>query len=304
MRTLVIKPNEAAADNLLPNEILTVTGNALVEISGVGKVSVTTSQIFGPYSNTLTVTISAFGLTTSVFSPHIYEDGPNSSDLAPVYTQTNDSGATVLVDSAGNILVRPVVAYTWAGKPAAASNTGITIRITDVGGTAGSLWISDGAYWKPVGGSVILAQSGVAITAPDTSVDEPLASVIIPAGIMGTNGSLRITSSYSCGVQTANVKTMRVRFGGASGDIMGSYAMANFRSGRWLTEIHNQGQANAQNSGHVNFFGSFGGNLNPHTTGAQDTSGNVELQFSCLKTTAAIAELVKLERYIVELLHP
>lgn len=48
-----------------------------------------------------------------------------------------------------------VTAYTWATRPAAASNTGQIIRVTDYG-TGGSLWYSDGSNWRPQGGSQTL----------------------------------------------------------------------------------------------------------------------------------------------------
>ena len=57
--------------------------------------------------------------------------------------------------------------YTWAGKPAAASNSGKYIRITDIG-INGSLWRSDGANWLPVDNRVLLFQQQLPIILPYT----------------------------------------------------------------------------------------------------------------------------------------
>ena len=43
--------------------------------------------------------------------------------------------------------------YTWSGKPSAAGNSGMIIRVTD---QMNSLWRSDGTYWLPEGGSQLV----------------------------------------------------------------------------------------------------------------------------------------------------
>lgn len=95
MKTTNIRANERITDSIPLGENLEVTGEALVEIAGVGKFAVTTSQIFGPYSDAVDVTISAFSSTTAVFSDTVFVDGPSGDDT-PVTSRTIN-GATVLV---------------------------------------------------------------------------------------------------------------------------------------------------------------------------------------------------------------
>lgn len=60
---------------------------------------------------------------------------------------------------------------TWATGPAAASYSGYAIRITDVGPSTGSLWISDGTYWKPLNGYCLLWQLATGWLLPGISAN-------------------------------------------------------------------------------------------------------------------------------------
>lgn len=104
-------------------------------------------------------------------------------------------GNPVVVDASGLLLNgasgAPVngPSYTWATRPAAAGNTGRVVRITDVG-LGGSYWYSDGAFWRPVGGSVLIASQQGSITTPISAFTGVTSSVftitqpIIPAGML------------------------------------------------------------------------------------------------------------------------
>src|SRR5574340_56083 len=214
---------------------------------------------------------------------------------------TDVGGNTVIVDASGNVIIRPVVSYAWASRPAAASNTGVTIRITDIGGSAGSLWISDGTYWKPVGGRVVLGGTGVAASnAADTS-ELALASVTIPGYAMGTEGRIRVTSTWTV-TSSANNKTLRVRLGGIAGTRFFETALTTSVSARYVTEFANRGQTNSQVGGTAQGNSSFGAVSAAVMTDTTDTTADKALVISGQKASAG--ETLKLESYMVELLVP
>jgi len=62
-----------------------------------------------------------------------------------------------------------------------------------------------------------LAQSGTAASVTGTLVETTLATITVPAGCMLAGGALRITCLWAY-TNSANTKTLRVRFGGTSMD--------------------------------------------------------------------------------------
>lgn len=94
--------------------------------------------------------------------------------------------------SAGDDVVLDTTAFIWADRPSASSNAGRVIRITDVGvSVGGSHWISDGTYWRPVNGYIVLQQQAgsiatplAAVTGVTTSMLVPSKSLVIPAGML------------------------------------------------------------------------------------------------------------------------
>jgi hypothetical protein len=55
-----------------------------------------------------------------------------------------------------------VAEFTWANRPAADQYEDQIIRITDVG-IDGGLFVSDGTYWRPLNGSIVLANTNVPV---------------------------------------------------------------------------------------------------------------------------------------------
>ncbi len=62
---------------------------------------------------------------------------------------------------------------------------------------------------------IILKQTAVAVSITGTTDETTLASITVPAGLMGGSGSIRITSLWSHTV-SANLKTLRASFGGTN----------------------------------------------------------------------------------------
>ena len=103
-------------------------------------------------------------------------------------------------DSGGNItgLVGPDgteyaldSAYTWSSKPAAAGNTGVVIRVTDVG-PFGTHFVSDGSNWHPVNGQAVIAADWGSEANPLVTYTGgtgaiytlPKGAIVIPAGLL------------------------------------------------------------------------------------------------------------------------
>lgn len=80
----------------------------------------------------------------------------------------------------------------WAGHASAEGNAGAVQKFSDIG-TGGSLFVSDGTYWRPLGGSVCLLNRVGSPASPVASITSvgaallfgaPLAGIRIPAGLL------------------------------------------------------------------------------------------------------------------------
>lgn len=146
----------------------------------------------------------------------------------------------------------------------------------------------------PAGG-----QSGVAVPVTGTASETALASVTIPAGAMGANGSLRITALFSY-TNSVNNKTVRVRFGnGLSGTTFAQSTLTTTAATRLTLTIQNRNSAASQIGGLVN--GSLGGTASASVTGTIDTTASQTLTIS--GQLANTGETITLESYVVELLY-
>ena len=223
-----------------------------------------------------------------------------SAQIDPVTGEiTFTSGATTVLSILPNC--------TWANRPAAASSTGKIVHITDIGPAQGSDWVSDGAYWKPRNGYVLLAQSGVAIADPNDTNENVLVTYTIPAGLMPPNARLQTMTSWTLVTGgSANVKTARLRLGGAGGtQFMSNAWSTSTTSARALIEIYNRAATNSQ-VGATNGGGGFGTTNSALITGTIDLSAASSLVISAQKDAAAVAasETFTLEAYEIALYVP
>jgi len=114
--------------------------------------------------------------------------------------ETDISPAAFATDASGNVtgLVGPDgteydldPTYTWSGKPAAAGNTGVVIRVTDVG-HFGTNFVSDGSNWHPVNGQAVIAADWGSEANPLATYTGgtgaiytlPKGAIVIPAGLL------------------------------------------------------------------------------------------------------------------------
>lgn len=142
---------------------------------------------------------------------------------------------------------------------------------------------------------IILAQSAVAVSKTGDTNEATLASITIPAGAMGANGSLRLTTVWSM-TNNANVKNVITKWGGTNIATLACASMTTYREQR---QIHNRNALNSQ----VCFISSFGGWSNSGVaigTAAKDTSQD---QVLAIATQLAVGtDTATLEAYTLELI--
>jgi len=142
----------------------------------------------------------------------------------------------------------------------------------------------------------ILDQYGAQIVAPGDTNENTLRNIVVPGGVMGVNGALRIWTYWSQ-TNNANVKTGRVRFGAANPV---SIALTSLATGQHVTILRNRNAANSQMAHAPSSLTPFTfGGLSIFTS-AIDTSADVTLTFTAQKATAG--DTMNLEAYCVEVL--
>lgn len=201
-----------------------------------------------------------------------------------------------MLRSVGGAYQPLTTSYTWATLPSAAANSGTRVRVTDVGPN-GSDWISNGTDWVPVNGFAMIARSAVASSVTGTTTETTLATITIPAGVMGTNGQLWIMTLWS-NTSNANNKTLRVRFSGIAGT---QYLLSTATTGvgsQIPLFIRNRNSASSQIGGNSS-SATFGHTASAAVTSAVDTSLATTLVISGQLANAG--DTLTLESYTVEL---
>lgn len=168
---------------------------------------------------------------------------------------------------------------------------GGTTKKTPLSALAGRLFAKSAGLWYPLG----WATTG-ALTAPADTSENTLATVAVPAGAMGPNGRLRITTKWSA-TNNGNVKTCRIRL---STTAYLQMDIASVGASNRYVEIANRNSQSAQVAqllSNTNGWGTMGA----PTTGTVDTSVAVNLTFTVQKATAG--DTVTLEDYMVELFY-
>lgn len=142
----------------------------------------------------------------------------------------------------------------------------------------------------------ILDQYGAAISGPADTNENTLRAVTLPANALGVNGIARIWSLWSQ-TNNANVKTIRVKFGGTNVVAAAVTSTATFQH---VTLIRNRNVANSQVFFAMSSASLFApGGLNP-TLAAIDTAADVQIIFTVQKATAG--DTMTLEAYGIEVL--
>jgi hypothetical protein len=144
----------------------------------------------------------------------------------------------------------------------------------------------------------VLASSGVQVTHTGDTAEFVLATISIPANSMGANGRLRILTHWSY-TNSANSKSLRVRWGGSSGTVCSSQSVTTTAAFGSECFVQNRNATNSQVCGMTVSSGLGTGTIN---TASQDTTGAIDLVITGQLTNSA--ESVNLEGYCVELIVP
>lgn len=165
-----------------------------------------------------------------------------------------------------------------------------------------SVWVANSPLFE-LRDNMTVAKSGVAVTHTGDTNETTLATVSLPANVMGANGSLRITSYWTF-TNSANNKTLQVRCGttgnGLTGSIWGSTTQTTTRSMRMQNEIHNRNSTSSQVLMNGIGTGGWGTTINAASTDTADTTVARDIVFTA--TLANSGESITLEYYSVELL--
>ena len=158
-------------------------------------------------------------------------------------------------------LLNPLISeYTWANKPSVAPS-GQIICVTNVGEN-GSLWRGNGTKWVRLNQVKIFSLSAPVVLTGSSSAATSvvtLATITIPAGLMGANGKLKIYPLWAT-TNNANVKTLRAVFGGSICTTMTSQSVPN-NSGLVIIRNTNSESAQKTSSGLVAGIGSSFGSI-------------------------------------------
>ena len=184
-------------------------------------------------------------------------------------------------------LSNPLISeYTWANKPSVAP-LGQIICVTDIGEN-GSLWRGDGTIWVRLNPIKIFSLS-VPVSTSSTSV-VTLATITIPAGLLGANGKLKIYPLWAT-TNNANVKTLRLNIGGMLCSTMTSQSIPN-NSGLLIIRNINSESSQKCSSGLVAGIGaSFGSIASPTVDTSAATTITITGQLAVGTDTLTLEDL-------------
>ena len=153
----------------------------------------------------------------------------------------------------------------------------------------------------------IIAMSAATASVTGTVTETALATIPIPAGIMGLNGMLRVTAAFSY-TNSANNKTCRIRFGaagaGTSGTNYHGTTATTSQSMRIMATVQNRASASSQvGSAGVNATAAgWDAAAQALVTSTVNTGAASEIVLT--GTLANTGETITLESYLVELIVP
>lgn len=150
--------------------------------------------------------------------------------------------------------------------------------------------------YKLLGVPYIVASSaatGMATTG-DTN-ENTLATITIPAGAMGANGIVRVTTSFSYS-SSATSRTARIKFGGTTYQ---STNVANTGSAKYQTLIANRGATNSQSGSNIS--GIYSTSSGAAVTSSVDTTAAVTILITGQNGLGS--DTITLESYFVEVIY-
>jgi hypothetical protein len=145
-------------------------------------------------------------------------------------------------------LLNPLISdYTWANKPSVAP-LGQIICVTDIGEN-GILCRGDGAKWIRMH-QVNLYNLATPVVLTGTTSETTMLTVSIPASLMNKRGRLNMLGLMNL-TNNANLKTLKVKFGGQTLATVTSTSQAALGFSTWLLNINSE---TAQRNGNATSF--------------------------------------------------
>jgi len=146
----------------------------------------------------------------------------------------------------------------------------------------------------------VLASSAVKVDKTGDTNETALATITIPAGSMGANGILRVTTLWTH-TNNANTKTWRIRLGGISGTQFATIARTTSATDGDMRIIQNRNSQSSQVAFPSTQGVGFGSSTSGVASGSIDTSAAQDLVLSAQLGVGT--DTMSLERYIVEILY-
>jgi len=148
----------------------------------------------------------------------------------------------------------------------------------------------------------VLGASAVAVPLTGDTTETALATVVIPAGAMGANGALRVTT-HSSHTNNANSKVLRYKLGsaGIAGTAMAVITVTTTASQVQQRIIQNRNSASSQVTAPLSATSPYGISTSALATAAVDTSAEQNLVIT--GDLADAADTFTLESYLVEVLY-
>ncbi len=177
--------------------------------------------------------------------------------------------------------------YTLATRPSAAAvPVGTRIFVTDAG-AYGHWFISNGAYWNPIGEYLLYSKTAAESSHTGTTNETLIRSIPIPALTLRNNGTIRgqITWSFT---NSADDKVLRVRLGGIAGTAFVSRTVTTNAAGIIEFTVSNRDAANSQIGGPAVGVG-IGENNSVAVTSSVDTTAATTLDITAQLENAANA---------------
>ena len=134
-------------------------------------------------------------------------------------------------------LLNPLISeYTWANKPSVAP-LGQIICVTDVGEN-GILCRGDGAKWIRMH-QINLYNLATPVVLKETTAETTMLTVSIPASLMNKRGRLNVLGLMIL-TNNANLKTLKVKFGGQTLATVTSTSQAALGFSTWLLNLNSE----------------------------------------------------------------
>lgn len=162
---------------------------------------------------------------------------------------TGETDATVTLlaaASAGEGAVQQILKADSAVGRQIIVAAGVALDVQCLQGDLSAFRVIGGA-WVPIKVCAGLVGRGGPLPNTANASENVVATIAIPAGLMGLYSALHIIASFSC-TNDANVKTYRARMGGIGGTAIASMTLTSTAGGRHQGIFANQGSLSLQHT--------------------------------------------------------